>query len=230
MKPRILLFLFFTIICIPQIIASSFPIAAKELVVPSMLNGEKRKIKPFFQLDSYYSFIGSKNADVWGFKAGVEWNHQWRIGLGYNKIKSDIVETKKLPDTEVPFARKDSAKAQLYLKYFPIMVEYVFYEKDPWQITAPLTLGYGKSYFQYYASDNQKRKIFNHGVLITEPGAYVQYKILKWMGVGIGLGYRIMLINNPDIETKFNSTVFSIRIKLFPGAIILSILPNMLHN
>jgi hypothetical protein len=230
MKLRGLLFLLFTLICTPQVEASSFPIVPKDQLTPSIFNGKRRKIKPFFQLDSYYSFVGSKSADVWGFKAGVEWNHQWRFGIGYNKIKSDIVEYKKLPDSEVPYAHNDSAKAQLYLNYFPVMAEYVFYDKDPWQLTAPMTLGYGRSYFQYYGYSNQKRKIFKHGVLITEPGIYVQYKILKWIGVGFGVGYRVMLINNPEIETKFNSPVFSIRVKLFPGAIIRSLLPNVLRD
>jgi len=86
MKLRGLLFLLFTLICSPQVDASSFPITPKHQLTPSIFNGKRRKIKPFFQLDSYYSFVGSKSADVWGFKAGVEWNHQWRFGIGFNKI------------------------------------------------------------------------------------------------------------------------------------------------
>ena len=216
--------------CYQQTIASSFPIEHNDQTTTSIFSGKKRKIKPFFQLDSYYSFIGNKSADVWGFKVGVEWNHKWRFGIGYNKIKSDIVEYKKLPDNEIPYSHSNTVKAQLFLQYFPLMAEYVFYDKDPWQITMPLTLGYGKSYFQYYGYSNQTRKIFSHGVLITEPGVYVQYKILKWLGVGVGVGYRTMLINNPEIETKFNSPVFSVRVKLFPGAIIRSLLPNVFQN
>jgi hypothetical protein len=182
-----------------------------------------RKIKPYFQLDSYYSFIGNRSADVIGFKAGIEWNNKWRFAAGYNQIKSDIVENKVLPTSEIQYANNDTMRAQLYLRYFPLMAEYVFYDKDAWQLSAPINLGYGRSYFQYYGINNQKRRIFEHGVMVSELGLNAQYKIMKWFGLGAGVGYRVMLLNNPAIDTKFSSPIFSFRIKLFPGAIYNSI-------
>jgi hypothetical protein len=180
------------------------------------INASKNhKIKPYFQLDSYYSFIGNRSADVLGFKAGIEWNKKWRFAAGYNQIKSDIVESKVLPASELQYAINDTMKAQLYLRYFPIMAEYVFYDKDAWQLSTPINLGYGRSYFQYFGLNNEKRRIFERGVLVSELGMNAQYKILKWFGVGAGVGYRVMLINNPAIDTKFSSPIFSFRIKLF---------------
>lgn len=67
-------------------------------------NKNKKKVKPFFQFDSYYSFIGNERADVFGFKGGVEVNQKWRFGAGYNKIKSDIIEWKLLPVEERPYS------------------------------------------------------------------------------------------------------------------------------
>lgn len=185
-------------------------------------------VSPFFQFDSYYSFIGYRSADVWGFKAGVSWNKKWRFGIGYNKIKADIVEKKLLPESE--WSNSDATdhfeKAQLYLRYYPLAAEYVLYSDDPWQITLPLSIGYGKSYFQYYDKNEKPRSIFKHGVLIHDIGINVNYKIIKWVGVGAGIGYRLMLINNPEIATKFNSPIFSFRIKIYVGEILKSAFPN----
>lgn len=185
-----------------------------------------RSIQPVFMLDTYYSTIGSRGADVWGFKGGVEVNHQWRFAAGYNKITSDIVERKRLYGDDIIHAGKDSAKAQLYMKYFPVMAEYIAHHKDPWEVSFPVQIGYGKSYFQYYDLNNEGRKIFNHGVLIMDAGVAAQYKIIRWVGVGAGLGYRVMLVNNPDIDTKFNTPVFSFRIKLFLNEIMHSLFPR----
>jgi hypothetical protein len=99
------------------------------------------KIAPFFLFDTYYSFIGNRGADVWGFKAGITWNNKWKFGAGFNKIKSDIVEEKALPSDEVGYSIDDTVRSQLYLRYYPLMAEYTFYEKDDWQISSPLCLG-----------------------------------------------------------------------------------------
>jgi hypothetical protein len=47
------------------------------------------------------------------------------------------------------------------------------------------------------------------------------------MGLGAGIGYRYLLLDNPDIETKVSSPVYSIRINIFPGAIIKTFFPNL---
>ena len=188
---------------------------------------EKKKIKPFFQFDSYYSFIGKEKADVFGFKAGVELNQKWRFGAGYNKIKSDIIEWKLLPVEERADSNVNIVKSQLYLNYYPLLAEYVFYNKDPWQVSLPFTVGYGNSYFSYYDKNNNSRKIFDHSILITELGVTGQVKIFKWIGIGAGVGYRYLLLDNPEIETKVSSPVYSLRVKIFPGAIIKTFFPNL---
>ncbi|MFM7016727.1 MAG: hypothetical protein ACKOX3_10415, partial [Bacteroidota bacterium] len=145
---------------------------------------DKKKVKPFFQFDSYYSFIGHEKADVFGFKAGVEINQKWRFGAGYNKIKSDIIEWKHLPPEEQSYSSNNIVKSQLYLNYYPVLAEYVCYNKDPWQLSIPFTVGYGTSYFSYYDKDYKTRKIFNHSIVISELGVTGQVKIFKWIGIG----------------------------------------------
>ena len=81
-------------------------------------NSEKRSLSPFLVFDSYYSFIGNKSADVWGFKGGVKIDEKWRLGVGYNLLSSDIVEQKVLPSEELAYAKNDTVKAQLFFRYF----------------------------------------------------------------------------------------------------------------
>lgn len=182
-----------------------------------------RRLNPFFTLDSYFSFIGRRSADVWGFRAGITWNEQWRFGAGYNKISSDIIEKKVLDNNERPYAKNDTVKARLFFTFYPLMAEYILYRQDPWQLGLPFLLGYGNSYFEYFDINDEGRKILRKGVVAAQPGINAQYKALRWFGLSVGLGYRVMLVNNPDIEIKMNSPVFSIGLKIFPGEIIKTI-------
>ncbi len=185
-------------------------------------------LAPYFQLDTYYSFIGNKSADVWGFKAGVSYKKKWRIAFGYNKIKADIIEKVVLPKSEWnnTYHIDHQVLAQLYLRYYPLMAEYIFYDKDAWQLSVPMSLGYGKSYFQYYDKSNHPRSIYNHGVLVHDVGLNASYKIIKWVGIGAGVGIRLMLISNPEVDTNFNSPMFSFRVKLYLGEIAKSLFPE----
>jgi hypothetical protein len=63
-------------------------------------------------------------------------------------------------------------------------------------------------------------------VLISDIGINAQYKVLKWVGLGAGIGYRFMLVSNPEIDTDFSSMVYSIRIKVFLGEIMKTIFPD----
>jgi len=186
-------------------------------------SNEKKSLNPFLVFDSYFSFIGNKSADVWGFRAGVKYNDKWRFGAGFNLLSSDIVEKKILPQEEIAYAKNDTVKAQLFFRYFPLMAEYIAYDRGSWQISTPLQIGYGQSYFQYFDKNDNSRRIFKRGVIASQVGVNAQYKVLKWVGISAGIGYRLMLINNKEIETKMNSPVFVIGIKIYLGEIVKSI-------
>ncbi len=181
---------------------------------------EGKSAQPFLLLDNYFSLIGNKSADVWGFRAGIEWKKKWRWGAGFNKLESDIIEKKTLPSEELSYSDLSVVKAKLYLRYYPVMAEYIFYRKDPWQFSCPFQLGYGQSFFQYFDRNNLEREIFKKGVFVFQPGINTQYKLLKWVGFTGGIGYRLMLINNKEVDTQMNSPVLTIGIRLFPGEVI----------
>ncbi|MBK8848250.1 MAG: hypothetical protein IPO27_17615 [Bacteroidetes bacterium] len=183
----------------------------------------KKRPSVYGGFESRNSFVQGATADLSGLKVGLSFDNTIKFSFARYKLISDIVEVKKvrlanLQDTLV--------RANLQLLYYAPGVEYIIYKKDPWQVSIPVEIGIGKSYFTYFVSKGKKDRAFESGILLIEPGISGHYKVMRWVGVGFGIGYRAMLKNNPDIDTRVSNFTFSIGVKLFFSEIIDSIWPR----
>jgi hypothetical protein len=199
-------------------------VASNAQVLDTIKASFHTKPRLFFQLDAYNSFVSSKGANTFGYKGGIEFNNRVKIGFGYYKLISDIIKEKTLTyDTHVDTTQY----AQLEMSFYPVSFEYIFYRTDPWQFSVPLNIGVGKSYFWYYKNlEKDKGQTDKETVALLTLNADAQYKIIKWVGVGAGLGFRVMLKDNNDIHENFNSIIYSLQIRLFVDEIYRSIFPK----
>jgi hypothetical protein len=182
------------------------------------------KPKVFFQLDAYNSFVSDKGANTFGYKAGLEFNNRVKIGIGYYKLTSDIVRKKTLTyDQHIDTVQN----AELDMNFIPVSFEYIFYNKDPWQFSVPINIGLGKSYFWYYRNKSGDRgEVDKKTVALMTVNLDAQYKIVKWVGIGAGLGFRVMLKDNNNINENFNSIIYSLQVRLFVDEIFKSLFPK----
>ena len=51
----------------------------------------------------------------------------------------------------------------------------------------------------------------------------IDYKIIRWIGVGTGVGYRLVLYKSPGIKEKFSSPEYVIKLKIYLGEIVRTI-------
>ena len=103
--------------------------------------------------------------------------------------------------------------------------EYVVLRSDPWQVSVPFYFGFGNSY-RIYPKDGKDLKTDKHSVILLEPAITGHYKVIKWVGIGFGFGYRIMLQNNPEIKDRFTGPLYVLRLKLFLGEVYKSVFPK----
>lgn len=182
------------------------------------------KPKLLFQIDAYNSFVSKEPANTFGYRAGLEFNRRVRLGIGYYKLTSDIVKPR--PVTGV-FERDSILNAQLDMFFIPVFFEYIFYNTDPWEISVPINIGAGKSYFWFYKNANADRgRVDEKTVALITITAAGQYKILPWFGVGAGLGFRVMLKDNSNINENFNSVIYSLGLRVFVDEIFKSLFPT----
>ncbi len=183
--------------------------------------------KFFFQLDAANSFVSGRGANAIGFKAGLDFGKKIRFGAGYYTVVSDIVEPKYIEKYDSTY------NAKLQMDYYTTFVDYVLYDRGKWQFTLNNQFGIGNSYFWYYPNKESKTKterINQQVIVLYEPALMGHYKILKWVGIGFGTGYRIMLMNNKEIDHRISSPIYSIRLKIFMNEIVNSIWPNGLFR
>lgn len=192
------------------------------------LVGFKGKPKFFVTLDKTGSFVGGKPAVTNEIRLGLDFKRKLKLGVGYGQLVSDIVVEKTI---KAERSGNDSiVPANLSLSYFSLNGEYAFYQSKRWQLSAPLFLGFGTSYFNYFDIEKKgaivERRTDEGWVLVTVLGGMATYRILRWFGVSTGLGYRIGLYNNDKIEQSFNSPVYTFRFRIFFGEIYKSIFPR----
>jgi hypothetical protein len=163
------------------------------------------RISPSFKFETRNSFITGNDAKIYGIKAGINFGRKLSLGIGYNFIGTELQE-----EIVVDGIRYN---AEIQMNYWAPFAEYSFYRKGPWELSAPIQLGLGNSFL--CISDNQETRMLNKGrVVLYEPGMAFEFKILKLLGVGAGVGYRIMLKNNRDIQQQFTSPVYALRVRL----------------
>lgn len=174
--------------------------------------------KPRFliKLDSKDSFISNSRARMFGFKAGVDFNKQLRIGGGFYLLNSVLARNKYIADP----ATGDVISTRSFLKlgYITYFIEYAFYRSDHWEFCIPLQLGVGNSKYQY----EYLGKMYNEHqrlIILYEPVVSVHYKFVKWAGIGADAGFRLMIKNNKAIHQNLNSPIYAFKLLLFTGEI-----------
>lgn len=187
----------------------------------------KNKPKIFLTLDRTSSFVSGKGAATNELRVGLEFKKKLRLGIGYASLVSDVV-AEKVAVTEM--TNVDSVvSAKLSLSYMTFSAEYTFYNSKRWQITMPVTLGIGSSYFNYFEfvdGDYQTKKLDEGTVVIFGPSGVATYRILRWVGVSGGIGFRHVIVNNSKVEESFNSPIYLFRIRIFLGEIYKSVFPR----
>lgn len=156
------------------------------------------------KLDSRNSFISSSNVRVFGIKVGLIHGNKLSYGIGYNFLLSDIKTNNFRVDSEL-------TAGQLFYRYWSPYVDYVFYEDSRWQLSIPIQFGLGSTFFKTDLTDNTK--IGKEFVLSYEPAITFQYRVLKYFAVGAGIGYRLMIVDNANVEERFNSPVYLLKLK-----------------
>lgn len=188
----------------------------------------KPKPKIFLTFDRTGSFVGGKPANTNEIKTGLEFRKKIRLGIGFGALVSDVVAEKRVL---TPVTGHDSlVTAQLSLSFLSLNAEYIFYDSKRWQMAMPIGMGFGTSYFSYFEKTGEgeykTKRLDEGGVVMFNAHGLLTYRILRWVGLSAGAGYRVAVVSNSKVEENFNSPVYIFKIRIFLGEIYKSVFPR----
>jgi len=192
----------------------SFNISQAQLI-DSIKVALKSKPRISFRFDNRHSFVSTTSAKINALKIGLEYDYVFRMGLGYNQLYSTVSRNEVLRHDGIPY---DTVKSYLKLWFISAYAEYVFFLSKRWEFSVPLQLGMGFSKFNY-TFNNEKFTNRRHIIANYEAGINGHYKLIPGLGVGAGIGYSLILVDNPAINENFNTPIYSFKIKIFLGEI-----------
>lgn len=166
-----------------------------------------------FRFDSKTSFISNSGTSIWGVNLGLDFSKKLKTGIGYYFLYPQL--NRKINITGI--VSSDSlANAKLDFRYGGIFGEYVFYNSYYWDMCFTVHFGVGVSQYRYEIA----ARSFNTDPSIMglyEAQISAQYRVLYWLGLGGGIGYRLMLISNNYSDESYTSPIYTTKIKIFFG-------------
>lgn len=145
------------------------------------------------RLDGRISVLDGRGARFQGIKVGASFDKKIEIGLSYNWLASR--NTRKVDST---------TSGRIRFRYLAPYIQYRYVFRNHWRISIPVQLGIGRSFLK---ADNEKSHFGT--TLLYEPAMHLDYLFLRYFNAGVGVGYRIMLINNPHIRGGFSAPTVS---------------------
>ncbi len=160
------------------------------------------------------TFINGFLSPVSTARIGLKFGHQVRVGVGFNwqSLPPYNPNRENRPfylDKHVSGSTGEYlVHPTLSFSYVSVYFEYVYFRNRKWEFSVPLQIGVGDSW--YYYSANGISTIENkHIIALYEPTVSCEYKICRWLGVGLDVGLRLMVINNKHIGNFFNSPMYN---------------------
>lgn len=187
-------------------LCAGFP--ARTQLLDSIALFTREAPRPIIRLDMKGSFVSNHSARMVGVKLGLEHARRFQYGAGYSFLFS-AVERERLVDG---LGMKDT---RLRLGYLNAYVDYAFYQRGPWEVRIPVQIGVGRASVVYRDADDRTQVLFRSGVIIYEPCMTVQYRFLRYFGVGAGWGYRLVMRTRHSLDERLTAPIYTLGLRIF---------------
>lgn len=163
-------------------------------------------------LSARNTFIGSHLTSVTGASIGVDYGGKISFSVGVYGLSKPLVERKIIN----PYSPSEYKVDELSrFGYLGLTGNYVFFKQNRWTLNVPIRVGLGKATIEQ--RDIAKGKLLlnetSSVIVPLESGIGAQYKLAWWIGLGAGLGSRIVL--GKKTSQKFSGTYYNFGINIF---------------
>ena len=100
--------------------------------------------------------------------------------------------------------------------YITPFFSYAFYQRGPWEVSIPVQLGFGSGSLVYDDLEGTTRTLDRTFVFLYEPAMTVQYRFLKYLAIGGGLGFRLV-VTSSSLNERLNAPIYLFGLKVYFG-------------
>lgn len=171
-------------------------------------NNEK-KYKFAFQFDNRFSSIRGNDITIFGAKAGIQYKNLFRIGLGGSFIISPL---------DIAYINKKTGainENRISFWYGSIFNDWILYKNKNWECFVTEQIGFGKPNFSREVN-NEIVSDIDIPLYVNEISGQVNYKILSWIGIGAGIGYRNIWNKQAALKATFDAPIYIGKIIIYP--------------
>lgn len=186
------------------------PLGARAQLLDSIALFLQEPPRVVAKLDVRGSFVDNRNVRLMGVKLGLEHAGRFQYGIGYTFLFSPV-------DQERFVENVGNTNLRLRVGYISPYVDYAFYQRGRWEMRIPVQLGFGSASTSYAAADGGRITYQRTGLLVYEPAMTVQYRFWKYLAVGGGWGFRLVLQTGDHIGENLSAPIYALGLRIFFG-------------
>jgi len=155
-----------------------------------------------------------------GLKLGVEFYKRVRMGFGFYENNGFYRMSNPL--------LIDSIAQTAHFSYSTFFTEVVFYRSYRWELSATGAVGGGnlevKDLTIGPTLGGASKEMLHQNIKVRDVAVNAQFKIIPWLGVGAGVGYRNVLnIQDEYLKDTYSAPYLDFKLKIFLGYAVKSI-------
>jgi hypothetical protein len=150
----------------------------------------------------------------YGLRFGIQ--RRWNIyAIGLYGLGTPFEER----GIEVADLRKDSLDVRTSMNYLSGTYERILLDTRKWQVSVPFMAGIGNSPLDVKDSTGVYRRFKDYRVVPLETGLRASYKVLFWLYLQGGVGYRKVLGPSPLVDKKYTGVTWNYGLSIKFGKI-----------
>jgi len=163
-------------------------------------------------MSSRNTFIGSYKTSVTGLAVGYDFGGKLRFYAGAYWLSKPITDVKTI-NGSTPQEYKVNESSSFW--YVGFTGDYTFLKKGKWSLDVPVRIGLGSSTIEQNEVSGQELLLNKETNMIVpvESGVNGFYKLGWWIGLGGGIGTRIVLGQNAS--KRYSGTYYTLGVTIF---------------
>jgi hypothetical protein len=175
------------------------------------------------RFESRFSVYKTNLIEISGVRLGIAYKRRLRMGGGVSWLKTNLQTSTLVRNFN---GEMEESIRYLKLAYLCYYIDFVFHRTKRWQLSVPIQVGAGASWFQKETKYDINNKDPKHFLLLYEPGITIQFKIFKWLGAGGDIAQRFVLRNYKKTSDKLFSPTFSVKALFWPDQLFYQLFPE----